>query len=111
MALRRMNSEMDNTAHRESRRYVKLGREASPLLPWIGSPDANDSCEDMNQLFDFDFAADTREGAEEHTSALDEIDMTEVERKLDGALAGFDALPGSDDTVRELRSSRVWDDG
>ncbi|KAK3698139.1 hypothetical protein LTR37_017097 [Vermiconidia calcicola] len=114
MALRRMNSEVNNTPHRESRRYVRLGREASPLLPWIGTPDPNESCGDMNELFDFGFAsAGAEEGAEEYKSALDDIDMTEVEQIIDGALAGFAAPPGSDDTVREQqkRSSSVWEDG
>lgn len=113
MALRRMNSEVNDFPHRESRRYVHLGREASPLLPWIGSPDPSESCADMNDIFDFDFAASTEPGAaQEPLSALDEIDMTEIERKHDGALAGFDAIP-SDETVRphENRSSSVWEDG
>ena len=109
MALRRMNSEANDFPYRESRRYQRLGREASPLLPWIGSPDLNESCEDMNELFDFGFAAAGAE--EEHRSALDEIDMTEVERKLDGALAGFEAMPSDDTTLQEKRSSSVWEDG
>ena len=107
MALRRMNSEVNDFPHRESRRYVRLGREASPLLPWIGSPNPSESCGDMNELFDFGFAS---AGAEdEHKSALDEIDMTEVERRLDGAIAGFDAIPSDDGSQK--RSSSVWEDG
>jgi hypothetical protein len=35
-----------------------------------------------------------------------EIDMTEVERKLDGAIAGFQAADSG-----ERRSSSVWKDG
>jgi hypothetical protein len=104
-----MNSEVnDFPSHesRESRRYVRLGREASPLLPWVGSPDPSDSYGDMNEPFDFGFAS-TEGGAEEdeeaHTSAMDEIDMTEVERKLDGAIAGFQA-------AESRKSSSVWDD-
>lgn len=116
MALRRMNSEMDQT--RNSRRYTRLGREASPLLPWIGSPDPSESCNDM---FDFDFAsmdanagaevyeAEIGGGEEQHRSALDEIDMTDLDRRLDGALAGFDAGPPSTDTLS--RRSSVWEDG
>ena len=115
MALRRMNSEISNISNRESRRYVRLGREASPLLPWIGSPDPSESCGDMNELFDFGFATtgDTAAGAaHEHMSALDEIDMTEVERRLDGTLAGFDALLRDNDAMMEQkRSSSVWEDG
>ena len=111
MALRRMNSEVNDflQQHRESRRYQRLGREASPLVPWIGSPDPNDGCGDMNELFDFGFASAGVE--DEHTSALDEIDMTEVERKLDGALAGFEAIPSDDAMPRQDRSSSVWEDG
>jgi hypothetical protein len=126
MALRRMNSEVNNPTwdpgqdQRESRRYVRMGREASPLLPWIGSPDPNESCGDMDELFDFGFAAAGAEDRDDVPGALDEIDMSEVERKLDGALAGFEAVPGSDDTIRtlrtedlrkEVRSSSVWEDG
>ena len=97
------NSEIDTTHVRSSRHYVRLGREASPLLPWIGSPDLNESCTD---LFDFDFGADAQAGAPHEDipecSALDEIDMSDLDRILEGALAGFDA--GS-------RSSSVWEDG
>ena len=120
MALRRMNSEVNDFSgqfpsreSRESRRYVRLGREASPLLPWVGSPDPNDSCGDMNELFDFGFAS-AEGGAEEddneevHTSALDDIDMTEVERKLDGAIAGFQAENSGE---RRDTGSSVWEDG
>lgn len=110
LALRRMNSQVDQTrsANRESRRYVRLGREASPLLPFIGSPDPSES---FNDLFDFDFgSADVEAGATDagdiQTSALDDIDMTDFDRRLDGALAGFDAEPAA-----ESRSSSVWDDG
>ena len=110
MALRRMNSEVNAAYDQESRRYVRLGREASPLLPWIGSPDPNYSCENMVDLFDFDFASDTGSGAEKSPSVLDEVDMTEVETKLDGAIAGFEAIP-SEQTVKESRSSSVWEDG
>ena len=111
MALRRMNSELNNTSHRESRRYFRLGREASPLLPWISSPDPSESCADMNDLFDFDIATgESGPGAEEHRSALDEIDMTQVEKTIDGALAGFEAIP-SDDTTQQRGGSSVWEDG
>lgn len=115
MALRRMNSEVNDFPHRESResrRYVRLGREASPLLPWIGSPDPNDGCGDMNEIFDFGFAS-AEGGAEEeeeesHSSALDDIDMTEIERKLDGAIAGFQV---PDSSEKRRISSSVWEDG
>jgi hypothetical protein len=84
-------------------------------------------------VFDFGFTAagaevEDGEGGETWGSALDEIDFTEVERKLDGALAGFVPLDvveevesGSDDTVQgsewkrdhwqQQRSSSVWEDG
>jgi len=115
MALRRMNSEVDYDRNRESRCYTRLGREASPLLPWIGTPDPGESC---NDLFDFGFdngapggelGADAEGGAEEHvheTSALDDIDFSALDRRLDGALAGFDA-PSPDAS----RNSSVWEDG
>lgn len=44
---------------------------------------------------------------EEHPSALDEIGLSEFERKLDGALAGFDGL-SIKDSPREKRVSSVW---
>ena len=118
MALRRMNSEIDTTT-RNSRRYSQMTREPSPLLPWIGSPDLNESC---NDLFDFDFASENvAAGAEQHNSgnddsgrmaksALDEIDMTDLDRRLDGALAGFDAGP-PDSPATASRTSSVWEDG
>ena len=112
MALRRMNSEVDQNAldrNRESRRYARLGREASPLLPFIGNPaEAFESC---NDLFDFDFGgADAGAGAEVSVpGALDEVDMTDIERRLEGALAGFDAPAKSSES--EKRSSSVWEDG
>ncbi|KAK5113460.1 hypothetical protein LTR85_010888 [Meristemomyces frigidus] len=130
MALRRMNSEIDTTT-RNSRRYTRLTREASPLLPWIGSPDPSESC---NDLFDFEFASgDAGAGAQDtygecamdgseyevggEKSALDEIDMTDLDRRLDGALAGFEAGPrSSPPSVGESASvsrttSSVWEDG
>lgn len=125
-----MNSEVNyspslTNLDRESRRYVRLGREASPLLPWINSPDLN---EGMDAVFDFDLAAsDTGAGAagsqgtEISDGIMDDINIAEIERKLDGALAGFDALPHSDashDTItslsvveRSVRRGSVWEDG
>ena len=122
MALRRMNSEVNDSflplpSQRESRRYVHLGREASPLLPWIGSPE-EEPCDldggpggGMDELFDFGFASggaehDGRDG--EEGTVMDEIDMAEVERRLDGAIAGFDAVPTSEE---DRRRSSVWEDG
>jgi len=116
MALRRMNSEIDHGRTHEARRYTRLGREASPLLPWIGSPDPSESCNDM---FDFGFdhadfvgggGPDAAAGAEEGTyekSALDEIDMTDLDRCLEGALAGFNAEP----SVASASSPSVWEHG
>lgn len=128
MALRRMNSEVNcspslTNLDRESRRYVRLGREASPLLPWINSPDLS---EGMDAVFDFDLAAssDVGPGADDvgiSDGIMDDINIAEIERKLDGALAGFDAMPHSDashDTItslgmveRSVRRTSVWDDG
>ena len=127
MALRRMNSEID-VESRNSRRYTRLNREPSPLLPWIGSPDPSESCTDS---FDFDFGdASAGAGAEVHgggdigvggydgcggghKSALDEIDMTDLDRRLDGALAGFEAGPPStaSKASKGSRASSVWEDG
>jgi hypothetical protein len=130
MALRRMNSEANHISvgwdpeQRESRQYVRMGREASPLLPWIGDVETGeDSVGNMKALFDFGFAAadggaENEGGNELPTcrSALDEIDLAIVERKLDGALAGFE--PGSDDTDSvkeqtndEVASRQVWEHG
>lgn len=117
MALRRMNSEVDNTleASRESRRYARLGREASPLLPWMGNPEFNDErAADMHGFFDFDFASgDAASGAEEHesTNALDDVDILEIERKLDGALYGFSAAREEELGSDPRTSSSVWEDG
>ncbi len=105
-----MNSEISTVCDRESRRFVHLGRESSPSLPWLGSPDINGSCVDLNQPLQFASAThmpDSRSGAEEYTAGLDDVDMAEVERRLDGALAGLDALPS--DQMRQ--SSSVWEDG
>lgn len=51
MALRRMNSDVDTSACREIRRYVQLGREASPPMPYFLSPNPSESC----ASFDFGF--------------------------------------------------------
>ncbi|TKA29594.1 hypothetical protein B0A50_03608 [Salinomyces thailandicus] len=93
MALRRMNSEIDVSA-RSSRRYTRLTREPSPLLPWIGSPEASESCHNgfEGEMFDFDFGGlDAGSGAASQNddecrrpkSALDDIDMTALDRRLD----------------------------
>jgi hypothetical protein len=138
IALRRMNSEMDTSTSNQSRRYLHgLSREPAPLLPWIGSPEPSESCNDM---FDFDFGStggyDARGGADDGedseadpTSALDDVDLTDIERRLEGALAGFDIPPPSVDEAAsekeasspislpeqtdecEDRASSVWEDG
>ncbi|KAK5694898.1 hypothetical protein LTR97_009489 [Elasticomyces elasticus] len=128
-ALRRMNSEIDQTRNldnRESRRYVRLGREASPLLPWIGSPDMGEGGNDSsNDLFDFDFGemvldvgAGASESDEEYgkagrKSALDDIDIEALDRRLDGALAGFEpsGAPSSSPPVLDNQRFSVWEDG
>jgi len=139
IALRRMNSEMDTSTSNQSRRYLHgLSREPAPLLPWIGSPEPSESCNDM---FDFDFGStgggyDARGGADDGeddanpTSALDDVDMSDIERRLEGALGGFDvpppsvekvaseqeasspiSLPEQTDDMCEDRASSVWEDG
>ncbi|KAK0310083.1 hypothetical protein LTR01_004282 [Friedmanniomyces endolithicus] len=127
MALRRMNSEIDQTRNlsenRASRRYVRLGREASPLLPWIGPPGFGDGASDScNDLFDFDFGEmvlDVGAGAAKEDgsgsrgkSALDDIDMASLDRRLDGALAGFEpGAPSSSPPVLDSQRFSVWEDG
>lgn len=129
-ALRRMNSEYNTgTPNRQSRNWQRLGREASPLLPWAGGVLGTE--ESSNSLFDFDFSSRTSEqytqgGAAEgdhggeRESAMDEIDAESFDRILDGALAGFDAEfkrwsggQGKEDPSEreEKRASSVWDDG
>lgn len=125
-----MNSEYNTgTPNRQSRNWQRLGREASPLLPWAGG--ALESEESSNSLFDFDFETRTSEqqtqgGAAEgeegsvRGSAMDEIDVDSFDRILDGALAGFDAefkrWSGGKDkegetTPKGKRASSVWEDG
>ncbi|KAI7263590.1 hypothetical protein KC345_g9074 [Hortaea werneckii] len=123
MALRRMNSEIDTT-DRSSRRYTRLAREPSPLLPWVGSPDFNESGHNgfgvRGDASVFDFGdLQTAAGAAteldelQHQSALDDVDMFAFDRRLEGALAGFEAGPPSsaDATATTSRASSVWEDG
>ncbi|KXT11506.1 hypothetical protein AC579_8525 [Pseudocercospora musae] len=118
MALRRMNSEVNCHRSRASRTYVRLGREASPLLPYIGSGGAERE-ESRNSLFDFDFESST---STETTpgkgvgSAMDEIDMALFEKSVEGALKGFDAefrqqKENVSPRSQHGRRSSVWDDG
>ncbi|KAI7507607.1 hypothetical protein KC347_g6724 [Hortaea werneckii] len=124
MALRRMNSEI-HTTDRSSRRYTRLAREPSPLLPWVGSPDFNESCHNGfgtrggASVFDFGDlqtaagAAAAEADGLQHQSALDDVDMFAFDRRLEGALAGFEAGPPSsaDATATTSRASSVWEDG
>ncbi|GAB7360683.1 hypothetical protein MBLNU230_g0562t1 [Neophaeotheca triangularis] len=135
MALRRMNSEIDCTTrssspdeipHRGPNRYARLGREPSPLLPFIASPAAATPNDPGAGLFDFEFgialSSDADAGAEDQdndretyddakASALDDIDLDALERRISGAVAGFDAQDELLPTVPEERSSSVWEDG
>ncbi|KAI5365408.1 hypothetical protein Slin14017_G052980 [Septoria linicola] len=127
--LRRMNSEAQVHRSRESRTYMRLGREASPLLPWIPTSAEGAKREESEEsLFDFDFDA-TSAGAEHQAgNAMDELDFAALEKTIDGALAGFDAdyryslhsssppRRGSDKENQQRpilheRDSSVWDDG
>ena len=71
--------------------------EASPLLPWMGSreePSESYNAGGIDELLNFGLASagaehDGRDGAKR--VVIDEIDMAEVERRLDSAIAGFDA--------------------
>jgi len=49
----------------------------------------------------------------QHQSALDDVDMFAFDRRLEGALAGFEAGPPSsaDATATTSRASSVWEDG
>ncbi|KAK3679710.1 hypothetical protein LTR78_000086 [Recurvomyces mirabilis] len=107
-ALRRMNSEIDvetrGAMNRASRQYVRMGREASPLLPWIGATKVGAEPgfgggvvgdERMADLFDFDFGSSMSAGAERELngkSALDDVDFEALGSRLDGALSGFDTV-------------------
>lgn len=138
IALRRMNSEMDTSTSNQTRRYIHgLSREPAPLLPWIGAPEASESCNDM---FDFDFettsGCDARGGADDGEeegdvgpcSALDDVYLSNIERRLEGALGGFEVPPSVDEVASEKeasspislpettaecaqRASSVWEDG
>ena len=133
--LRRMNSEVKVHRSRESRNYTRLGREASPLLPWVEAEgDRVHREESSNSLFDFDFDS-THAGAEHQAgNAMDEIDFAALEINIEGALAGFNedyrysqALKSSppplnirrrgsdkenqEQEEQEKRESSVWDDG
>jgi hypothetical protein len=121
-----MNSEMDTSTSRQSRRYIHgLSREPAPLLPWVGGSETDDLNDSSNDLFDFDFGArdrlrrdvDVGSGAVDYrfadcydddaetTSALDNVDLSEVERRLEGALAGFDVPVASPESVSSSRKS------
>lgn len=121
MALRRMNSEVDTTRSRESRRYLRLGREASPVLPFTGIPHPSESC---NDLFDFGFGNtqddDADSGAARSGHDLEDADVGDWDRRLEHALKevgspteernGRQANPSSD--IRdEQRDSSVGEDG
>nr|OQO28907.1 hypothetical protein B0A51_03927 [Rachicladosporium sp. CCFEE 5018] len=133
LALRRMNSVIDTSANRQSRRYIHgLTREPSPLLPFIGTPDL-DAHGGIEGFFNFDFdPIDTVAGCGA-AGALDEIDISDLERQLDGAIGGFDVPEhedgddsgvhleddGEDLVIEEVElvprglrtGSSVWEDG
>jgi hypothetical protein len=109
-ALRRMNSEMDTSTCHQSRLYIHgLSRVPAQLSPWVDSESSNDT-------FDFD-SGDVHGGADA-TSALDNVDLSEMERRLEGALAGFDVpVDVGDDEDGDgwegdkKRESSVWENG
>ncbi|KAK4622160.1 hypothetical protein CLAFUW4_06877 [Fulvia fulva] len=109
MALRRMNSEVSKEVaalNRESRNYVRLGREASPLLPWCpATPKSDTEGAAADEIFDFDFDGNASAGATERLSrhgvplvdspkykTMDEIDFSGYEHN---ASAGF-ILPAAE---------------
>ncbi|GIZ47377.1 hypothetical protein CKM354_001047000 [Cercospora kikuchii] len=96
--LRRMNSDAKGQPSRESRNYVRLGREPSPLLPWIPSTTNNETDGGAtregshNSLCDFDFersSSYTLPGTVAST-VLDEIDFEALEKSIDTAVKGLD---------------------
>lgn len=104
MALRRMNSEANESFGRESRRYTRLGREPSPLLPFIGSPDLPDSC---NDLFDFDFASEPEPTDGGARRGSDEENVNPADRRQ-----WCEHRPGDVHTLNDAqRGSSVWEDG
>lgn len=132
-ALRRMNSDAEkNTPNRQSRNWARLGREASPNLPFT-TPNGEGGVlgreESSNSLFDFDFGTRTSQqytqsGAEEENDAshgaamgiaIGDDDERSFSQVLDGALAGFHAefenLGAGAQEEKEKRVSSVWDDG
>ncbi|KAF2172744.1 hypothetical protein M409DRAFT_16707 [Zasmidium cellare ATCC 36951] len=171
MALRRMNSEVQtHRESRESRNFTRLGREPSPLLPWIGtetedifdydtragagaesSSQASFSDVEVGQQqpkhsrhsvlgvpqVDIDIAPCPSSNRNTATSALDDLCLDDLEKVIDGALAGFDAEHRASITPKpsayaygqgyntttnhtstsptndkaSKRNSNVWDDG
>lgn len=146
MALRRMNSDIDcttcdsspdETSYRGSNRYLRLGREASLLLPFIAGQETEGLGVEASDVSDLKFgaamASDAYAGADDEEdvngkfrrgrsgSTLDDIDFQALEWKISRVLAEFDASAevevetGVGDellpTVVEERSSSVWEDG
>ncbi|KAK4501961.1 hypothetical protein PRZ48_007771 [Zasmidium cellare] len=143
MALRRMNSEVQtHRESRESRNFVRLGREASPLLPWIGTETEDfdtragadsSSPASFSSLEDAQPKRQTIHGVPQvdvtpRASALDELSFKDLEKVIEGALAGFDAEHRASTSIskptayaygqgqnisptEEKRNSNVWDDG
>ncbi|KAF2208758.1 hypothetical protein CERZMDRAFT_101201 [Cercospora zeae-maydis SCOH1-5] len=96
--LRRMNSDAKGQPCRESRNYVRLGREPSPLLPWIpsttGETEAGMQQEgSQNSLCNFDFGHSSSSYTLPGTTAataLDEIDFEALEKSIDTAVRNLD---------------------
>ncbi|KAM3417536.1 hypothetical protein BST61_g5773 [Cercospora zeina] len=96
--LRRMNSDAKGQPCRESRNYVRLGREPSPLLPWIpstaGETEAGMLQEgSQNSLCDFDFEHSSSShnfSSTASSNALGEIDFEALEKSIDKAVRGLD---------------------
>ncbi|KAF2721142.1 hypothetical protein K431DRAFT_346635 [Polychaeton citri CBS 116435] len=109
MALRRMNSEAERHKDRDSRRYVRLGREKSVELPFWASNEGveleiDDSC---NNLFDFAFASGETEGPSGKAQSMSSIDnLRENGWERDEAKSfKADSLDGGNDEG-ERRGSR-----
>lgn len=146
IALRRMNSEAafsspatpsrkDDDEYSPQTRYSRLGREASPLLPWIPSTNSLDAEPGETSTYDISPPSQQQNSSPSAVSDLGSIDFDAWGRNIEGALAGFAAefeanhgYAWSAETTAALNSKRksvlqrssamagqrnstVWDDG
>ncbi|SMR59678.1 unnamed protein product [Zymoseptoria tritici ST99CH_3D1] len=131
--LRRMNSEVRSQAsNRESRNWARLGREPSPLLPWIGTgahgtsqnalPGGEEQAE-AGEEGGFEYVFEPHaDKSSQNKSSIESVDLQDFERDLADALDGLhkELAPGieKDNTpmqtrpdAKTRRNSTVWNDG